>query len=201
MPTHTRRAHKATITIILQLLAIQPLTAVLVLAAPNFSRSAGAVEDAVQVGGDDFVVVRELAVDHSALGPRDTGVSDEDVEAAIEIAHVGLHDLFDIFFACHVALVCFACSAGNISNTMTMAMAIAMVAKNSHFTPKSSAICSAFSSAFLLELYQIATLAPCSASARATCKPIPAPAPETIAVLCFSEKRPFMLSSLGAVVL
>lgn len=65
------------------------------------------------------------------------------------------------------------------------------------------AIFSASSMAFLLLLYQIATLAPASASAWATAKPIPAPAPETIAVRPLSENMGitrFVVSS-GATVL
>ncbi len=55
--------------------------------------------------------------------------------------------------------------------------------------------------AFLLLLYQIATLAPASARACATARPIPAPAPETIAVRPASEKRGRTRSEIGAVVL
>ena len=55
--------------------------------------------------------------------------------------------------------------------------------------------------AFLLLLYQIATLAPASASACATASPIPAPAPETMAVRPLREKSGRTWSEMGATVL
>lgn len=61
--------------------------------------------------------------------------------------------------------------------------------RNVHFTPKVFSIFSASAMAFLLLLYQMATLAPASARAWATARPMPAPAPETMAVLPLREKR------------
>lgn len=69
-------------------------------------------------------------------------------------------------------------------------------------TAYSFAICLADSSAssFLL-LYQMATFAPASANAWATANPMPDVAPDTMAVLPFSEKSGRTRSELGATVL
>lgn len=51
-----------------------------------------------------------------------------------------------------------------------------------------AAMSAAVASASEFELYQIPTLAPASAYALATARPIPPPAPDMMAVLPFSEK-------------
>jgi hypothetical protein len=70
-----------------------------------------------------------------------------------------------------------------------------------HLTSYFFAIFSASSIALGLLLYHIATLAPASARACATDNPMPAPAPETMAVRPLSEKRAKTPLASGAVVL
>lgn len=72
---------------------------------------------------------------------------------------------------------------------------------HSHFTPYSFSIFSASTMAFLLLLYQMATFAPASAKACATDKPIPAPAPDTMAVLPWRENMGSTRPAGGATVL
>lgn len=82
--------------------------ALTLLAAPVLASGTSAEECAVQIGGHYFAVVLYFTVEGRALCPRDAGVSDEDVEAAIEL----LDDLIDgplyRLPACYIYLVCLA---------------------------------------------------------------------------------------------
>lgn len=79
MPGHGSRGNERTASIILQLLARRRKTTVRVLPPENRTSSLCAVEDRVQVGRNDTLVVRALAIDHPALRPGNSGVGDEDV--------------------------------------------------------------------------------------------------------------------------
>ena len=81
------------------------------------------------------------------------------------------------------------CLLGKVSAIFTDAV---------HFTPYFFSISAVWSNACLFPCYQIATLAPASANACTTCSPIPAPEPDTIAVLCFRLNSWVTWVSLGA---
>jgi len=68
---------------------------------------AGAVERTIEVGADDFMVVGDFAFEGGALGPRDAGVGDEDVEAAVELFDLGVDGGFDGVAVGYVDLVRF----------------------------------------------------------------------------------------------
>lgn len=57
----------------------------LVLRPEDFARSFGAVEDAVEVRGNDGSVVRQFTVNHAALSPRNSGVGYEDIQSTAQI--------------------------------------------------------------------------------------------------------------------
>ena len=76
-----------------------------VLAAPDFACRFGAVEDAVQVGRDNLVVVRSLAVDHTPLGPRYASISNKNVQTAVEFFRDAVDAVPDVLFVRHVDLV------------------------------------------------------------------------------------------------
>ena len=81
----------------------------LVLLAEDLARGSGAVEDAVEICRHDGFVVRELAIDHPTLSPGDTGIGDEDVEAAAEVANAFVQHLLRVLGVGNIDLVCFAC--------------------------------------------------------------------------------------------
>ena len=109
MPAHTRRRNKRAIAVVTQLLT-KRVTAGEVLFPPDLARYLGAVEDGVQVCGNDFVVVAELAVDHAAALPGYAGVGDEDVKAAVEILHDLVDDGADVGGICDVCLIRSTCN-------------------------------------------------------------------------------------------
>lgn len=83
--------------------------AFLLLLPPDLTRSAGAEEGAVQIGGDDLVVVGDLAADGGALSPRHARVGNENVEPVVELGDDLIDDLFDVCFVSDVHLVGLAC--------------------------------------------------------------------------------------------
>ncbi len=104
MPAHRRRRDEAAVGEVLELVAIG-IGALELLAAPDLAGRASAEEGAVKVGGDDLVVVGDLAADGGALGPGDAGVGNEDVEAAVELLDDFVDDLLDVGFVGDVDLV------------------------------------------------------------------------------------------------
>lgn len=81
--THGSSGNEATVGEILQLVAVQ-VGSLLLLASPVSSGVLGTVEGTVKVSVDNIEVVLLRAIDHSALGPWDTSVGNEDIEATIE---------------------------------------------------------------------------------------------------------------------
>ena len=195
MPAHAGRSDKRTIGVILQLVA-RHRRHLLLLTSPMGGGGTGTIKSTVEVGSDDLAVVINLPIEHRSLCPGDTGIGNEDVEAAIEFFDDLVDHFLHVFGVGDVDLVGFAygfdISAMGEWNRIGFFL---------HLTPYSFSISLARSRAFLLLLYQIATLAPDSASAWATARPIPAPAPETMAVLPLFEKRGRTFSVLGATVL
>lgn len=107
MTRHTSRSDKRSTSEVLERLAIDRC-AFLLLASPVLPSSAGTVECAVEIGCDDFAVVVNFSVEHGALGPGDTGIGDEDVEAAIEFLDDVVDGFLDGFVLCDINLVGFA---------------------------------------------------------------------------------------------
>lgn len=107
MPAHTRRSDKASIREVLELLAVDG-GALGLLAAPVPTGCASGVEGSVQIGGDDLLIVGDLAVERGALRPWDAGVGDEDVEAAAEVGDGLVDGLLDRLVGGDVYLVCLA---------------------------------------------------------------------------------------------
>lgn len=104
MTGHGGRGNESALGKAFQLLAINGCS-FLLLAAPVPAGSTSAVECAVKICCYYFAVVVNLAIKSSTLSPRNAGISNEDVKAAIEL----LDDLIDGFLywlpAGHVDLV------------------------------------------------------------------------------------------------
>lgn len=107
MSAHARRSNKASIRVVLELLAVDR-GALGLLAAPVLTSRARRVEGSVQIGSDHLLVVGDLAVEHGALRPWDAGVGDEDVEAAAEVGDGLVDGLLDRLVGGDVYLVCLA---------------------------------------------------------------------------------------------
>lgn len=97
---------------------LEALETVLLLLTPNCAAGPSAIERAVKIGGDDVLIVIELAVDHRALGPRNAGVGDKNVQAIIEFGDLGYDGFFDLLRVLHVDLVRLALGAifGSVKN-------------------------------------------------------------------------------------
>jgi hypothetical protein len=73
-------------------------------------RGLGAVIGAVEISLNNLAVVVKGAVNHGALGPRDTGIGDKDVEAAIEVLDGFVDGLFNSLGVPNIELVSLAWS-------------------------------------------------------------------------------------------
>lgn len=101
---HRGGGDKAATSEVLELVA-EDVGALDLLSPPVSSGRLGTVVGAVQVGVDDIQVVVNGAVHHGALGPWDTRVGDEDVEAAVEVLDGLVHSLLDLLSILDVDLV------------------------------------------------------------------------------------------------
>ncbi len=102
---HASRSNEAAVGVILKLLAMHACSLHL-LAPPVQTGSPGTVEGAVEIGGDDLAVMIDLSVKHRPLCPRDTGIGDEDVEAAIEFFDNLVNRFLDVLGIGDIDLVC-----------------------------------------------------------------------------------------------
>jgi hypothetical protein len=107
MTGHGRRSYESALCKAFQLLAVNGC-AFLLLAAPMLTGSASAVECTVEICGYYFAVVVDLAIEGGTLGPWDSRIGDEDVEAAIELIDDLIYDFFYGLPAGNVDLVCLA---------------------------------------------------------------------------------------------
>lgn len=82
--THGSSSHEATVGEVFEGLSIKVGT-LLLLSLPMGRSSLGAVEGTVQVNAHDLRIVRERALNHRTLSPRDTSIGNEDVQAAVEV--------------------------------------------------------------------------------------------------------------------
>lgn len=113
MTAHRGSSNEASICEVGELVAIG-IGALLLLAAPVVSGSLGTVEGTVEINGDDIAVVVEGTVDHGALGPRNTGVSNKDVEAAIEVLDNVVDSLLDSVCIGDLNLVSLGCERNRV---------------------------------------------------------------------------------------
>lgn len=88
--------------------------ALLLLAAPVVSGSLGTVEGTVEINGDNIAVVVEGTVNHGALGPGNTGISNKDVEAAIEVLDDVVDSLLDSVCIGNLNLISLGCERNRV---------------------------------------------------------------------------------------
>jgi hypothetical protein len=70
--------------------------------------SAGTVECSIQIGGYYFTIVIDFAIESWSLSPGNARVSDEDVEATIELLDDFIDSLLNWLPASNIDLVCLA---------------------------------------------------------------------------------------------
>lgn len=103
--THRSSSHEATVGEVFEGLSIK-VSALLLLSLPVGSSGLGAVEGTVQVNAYNLAVVRERALNHGTLGPRDTSIGNEDVQAAVEVLNALVDGLLHGGSVGDVTLVC-----------------------------------------------------------------------------------------------
>jgi hypothetical protein len=106
--THRGGGHKATICEVGKLVAIN-IGPLLLLPPPVSSGVLGAVKGTVQVNVNHTRVVVQRPINHGSLGPGDTRVSNEDVQAAIEVLHSLINSILDSLGICDIDLVSLGC--------------------------------------------------------------------------------------------
>lgn len=106
---HGSSSHEAAVGEIGELVAVD-VSALLLLTAPVRRGGPGAVECAVKVDVHDVAVVLDGSIHHGTLGPRDTGVGDENVQAAIEVLNNGVGGLLNGLGVSDLDLVGLGCS-------------------------------------------------------------------------------------------
>lgn len=79
------------------------------LAAPVLSGGPGTVKSTVEISGDYIAVVGEGTVDHGALSPWNTGVSNKNVETAIEFFDNVVHGVLDSLCVGNLNLISLGC--------------------------------------------------------------------------------------------
>ncbi len=105
VPTHTRSSDKATASEIIQLPSEDICTFGL-LSSPMLTGSIRAVIGTVHIGSHDLAVVTNFSVEEGPLRPRDTSVSNENVEATIELVNDLVHYFLDLLLVCYINLIC-----------------------------------------------------------------------------------------------
>jgi hypothetical protein len=94
MTAHGSSGNEAAVSEVSELVAVD-ISALLLLTAPVRSGSPGAVECAVQVNVHDVAVVLDRSIHHGTLGPWDTSVGNEYIQAAIEFLDHGIGGLLN----------------------------------------------------------------------------------------------------------
>lgn len=113
MTTHRGRSNEAAVCEVCELVAVG-IGTLLLLAAPVFSSGLGTVEGTVEINGDDIAVVVEGTVDHRAFGPGNTGVSNENVETAIEFIDNVVYSLLNSLCIGDLNLISLGCERNRI---------------------------------------------------------------------------------------
>lgn len=190
MSGYARRRNKASARKALQLFSIRCSTLEL-LSAKMLASSMGAVHNAVRVNLHQVVVSRQICINECLIAPCHAGIGDKDVQTAAQVSNSLRYTFFNGCVRCDIYFVCLACDG------VLVRLAILIFWHHPHWTLYLAAMSAAVETASALELYQIATLAPASANALATARPIPPPAPEMMAVLPVREKRDMAVRSGG----
>jgi hypothetical protein len=107
MAAHTCCGYKAAILEI-DLVAID-VGALLGLSPPVETRGTRAIERTIQVCIHHVMVVFDLAVEHRALRPRDAGIGNKNIEAAIEFLDNFVYHRVDMLLVSDVDLIGLAC--------------------------------------------------------------------------------------------
>jgi hypothetical protein len=102
MPAHAGRGDEAAVSKARKL--------VLLLFTPDLAGCARAVENPIDIRLHHFLVVRNLAIDHRALRPRNAGIGDENIEPIVEFLCLRSYGFFDSFGVLYIDLVGLACS-------------------------------------------------------------------------------------------
>lgn len=110
---HRGSSNEAAICEVGELVAVC-IGVLLLLAAPVLSGSLGTVEGTVEINGDDITVVVEGTVDHGALGPGNTGVSNKDVETAIKVLDNIINGLLDSLYIGDLNLISLGCERNRV---------------------------------------------------------------------------------------
>lgn len=101
---HGGSGNKAAVGEVLQLVAKQ-VSALVFLTAPVSSSSTGTVPSGVKIGLHDVQVVLDRAIDTGTLGPWDTGIGDENIEAAAKVFDSLVNSLLGLLVVAEVSLV------------------------------------------------------------------------------------------------
>jgi hypothetical protein len=139
MPAHTGSCNKAPLPEWrLQLLPINR-SLLLLLPSPVYAGNPSRIKCAIQIRGNHFPVVIQLAQDGWSLCPWYTRIGNEDIEAAVEFPNYGFDRSGDGFEGGNVDLVCFACSTFLVSLCAPIrslpAGSVLIVEGDIHFTP------------------------------------------------------------------
>lgn len=111
MSRHTRRSNETPITIILHLPTHHITSLRLILPSEYLTSSFSAVEHTIQIDGNDLVICRNLTIDHAAILPWDTSISNKDVQTAVEFGDDVFDGFLRVLVVCYVDLVGFACKS------------------------------------------------------------------------------------------
>lgn len=102
---HGGGSDEASVSEVLELVAVQ-VGAFLLLSSPVSSGSASAVPGSVEIGLNNIEVVLDGTINSGALGPRDTGIGDENVEAAVEVLDSFVNGGLGLLLVTQIGLVC-----------------------------------------------------------------------------------------------
>lgn len=105
MPAHRRRGNEAAVGEVLQLVAKQ-IGTFLLLTTPVSRRSACRVPSAVEIRLHHVEVVVNRTVDAGTLGPRNASIGNEDVQATVEIPDSLINDFLRSLGILQIDLIC-----------------------------------------------------------------------------------------------
>lgn len=103
--THGGSSDKASVGEVLELVTVQVGT-LLLLSSPVSSGSASAVPGSVEIGLNNIEVVLDGPVNSATLGPWDTGIGDENVEATVEVLDGFVNSGLSLLLVTQIGLVC-----------------------------------------------------------------------------------------------
>lgn len=105
MTAHRGSGDKASVGEVLKLVARQ-IGTLLLLSSPVSSSGASAIPCGIEIGLDNIEVVLDRAINSRALGPGNTGVSDENIEAAVEVLDGLIDGGLGLLLVPQIGLIC-----------------------------------------------------------------------------------------------